>query len=135
MAFTLFAVWCLALSVIDLRQLRLPNRLTLPGGLMIVCFGAWSSQLRAVLVGAGLLFAIYLLAHLVSPSSLGAGDVKVALGLGGAAALAGPHAWVVAAVLAPLITAVVGVLFLRRRPVPHGPSMCAATVFAILWCS
>jgi leader peptidase (prepilin peptidase)/N-methyltransferase len=106
----------------------LPNWLTLPGGTVIVVVGSS----RAVLVGAALLFAVYLVMHLLAPTSMGAGDVKAAIGLGGAAACAGPQAWVVAALLAPTITAVVG-LATRRRSLPHGPSMCVAALVGILF--
>ncbi|CAM4007442.1 A24 family peptidase [Smaragdicoccus niigatensis] len=135
MTFGLFVAWCVALSWYDCCERRLPNWLTIPGAIVIVGAGTAIGQCRTVVVGALLLFGLYLVAHVLAPTSLGAGDVKAAIGLGGAAALASSQSWVVAAVLAPLITAVVGALLLRGRPVPHGPSMCAATVFGILWCT
>ena len=87
------------------------------------------------LIGGLLLFVPYLLVHLVSPRALGAGDVKLAFGLGAATALAGASAWVLAALLAPLLTAFVGVVALAMRRssvVAHGPGMCAASVLAVV---
>ena len=51
-----------------------------------------------------------LLVHLLSPAAMGAGDVKLALGLGALAGAFGVDAWVLAALGAPLLTAVWGLL-------------------------
>jgi leader peptidase (prepilin peptidase) / N-methyltransferase len=125
-----FAVWCLVLAVYDVRTLRLPNWGTLPGAAAVLGYAAALGRAEAALVGAGMLAGLYLAVHLAAPRSFGAGDVKLALGLGGAAALGGAHAWLAAAVLAPAVTALVG-LVVRRRLVPHGPAMCAATLLAL----
>jgi leader peptidase (prepilin peptidase)/N-methyltransferase len=61
---------------------------------------------------------------------MGAGDVKLALGLGGVTGAAGVEVWVAAAFGAPLLTLVWAVLS-RRRVVPHGPSMCLATALSL----
>ena len=61
---------------------------------------------------------------------MGAGDVKLALGLGGLAGAFGMAVWAVAAVGAPLLTAGWGLLS-RRRVLPHGPAMCAATAVVV----
>ena len=61
---------------------------------------------------------------------MGAGDVKLALGLGALAGAFGVDAWILAALGAPLLTALWGLLS-RRRVLPHGPAMCAATALAV----
>ncbi len=65
---------------------------------------------------------------------MGAGDVKLAIGLGGLAGCFGVAVWFLAALAAPLLTALWGVATgfaaARAPPVPHGPSMCAATAAA-----
>ncbi|MGW0021915.1 prepilin peptidase [Rhodococcus sp. NPDC003382] len=133
--------WCVCLSVVDLLERRLPNVLTGPGAAVIVTLAAATGQGRAALVGAGLLAGPMLLAHLVSPRSLGAGDVKLAVGVGAAAGAAGPAAWLCVAVGPPLLTATAGLVMrvvqqwrTEAGPVlvPHGPSMCAFTVLALL---
>ena len=81
-----------------------------------------------------MLMSAYLVVHLMSPSALGAGDVKLALGTGAVAGMAGAPVWLLAALLAPLGAAVatLGLLVIRRPAVvPHGPFMCAATLLAL----
>jgi leader peptidase (prepilin peptidase)/N-methyltransferase len=73
------------------------------------------------------------LVHLAAPAAMGAGDVKLAIGLGGLAGCFGVGVWFLAALVAPLLTAL---LALGARAgsgaltVPHGPSMCVATAGA-----
>lgn|SRR5690625_330886 len=132
-------VWCAVVGLVDLRTLRLPNLVTVPGAGVILAAAALAGHGRAALYGAGLLAAVYLGAHLLRPASMGAGDVKLAAGLGAATALGGGAVWVQAAVGALALTAVCGGLaqVARRRDGagqrgwPHGPSMCAASLAAL----
>ncbi|MEU1999806.1 prepilin peptidase [Rhodococcus sp. NPDC019627] len=139
--------WCVSLAATDWCARRLPNILTLPGFAVVVVLAGISGQAPAAVIGGVLLAAAYLLLYLCAPGSLGAGDVKLALGVGALAALGGGGAWVWAAFLAPAFTAAAGCVALvraRSRPsrrgsdaaspasVPHGPAMCAATVLALL---
>ncbi|TQF66393.1 prepilin peptidase [Rhodococcus spelaei] len=128
--------WCVCLTAVDVRVRRLPNALTLPGAAAVLVVGALAGRGTSALVGAALLAGLYLAVHLLAPAAMGAGDVKLALGLGAAAGIAGGRAWLLAAVGAVALTAVVGVAVLAagRRGVslPHGPSMCAATVLAMV---
>lgn len=150
-AFCLLIAWCLLLGVIDIHARRLPNALTGVGAAAVFLYAWHTGNLTTAVIGAALLTMPYLVTHLLSPTALGAGDVKLAVGLGAAAALAGPPAWVWAAIAAPALTAAiaVGVLGGQRlraalgrggdsvpsipswRPVPHGPAMCLATVTAM----
>ncbi|QIS13458.1 prepilin peptidase [Nocardia arthritidis] len=140
-AFAALVLWCAVLSVIDIRERRLPNALTGAGALGVLGYALYTAQFTAALVGAALLALPYLAVHLVTPTGFGAGDVKLAVGLGGAAMLGGARALALAAVAAPVLTALIGtILLIRRRvtggaapgPIPHGPAMCLATVSAIL---
>ncbi|MFD1813925.1 prepilin peptidase [Rhodococcus gannanensis] len=134
-AFAGLVVWCGWLSVVDLRTRRLPNALTLPGAVVVLVVAALHGDFRPAVVGALLLSGGYLLTHLVSPSAMGGGDVKLAFGLGAATGVAGAQAWFAAAVGAFVLTAVIGVgLRVAGRGsagVPHGPSMCLATLAAL----
>lgn len=126
--------WMLALSVYDLRERRLPNWLTLPGAAVILAIAAVLGRGAGALVGAAALFGLYLLIHLLSPRAMGGGDVKLALGLGALTGMCGADVWVLAAIGAPLLTAVCAVVVLLRRhdrTVPHGPSMCLASAAAV----
>ena len=78
---------------------------------------------------------MYLVVHLVAPAAMGAGDVKLAAGVGGLTGAFGVDVWAVAAMAAPLLTAVIALVSLARRAettVPHGPSMCLATMAAAM---
>lgn len=150
-AFCLLIAWCLLLAVIDLQARRLPNALTAVGAAAVFLYALSTGQLATAVIGAALLTIPYLVTHLIWPAALGAGDVKLAVGLGAAAALAGSTAWTWAAIAAPLLTGVAAVVLLtgyrlrvalgrtvgRARPelagrlVPHGPAMCLATVAAM----
>ncbi|NEW55508.1 prepilin peptidase [Nocardia cyriacigeorgica] len=169
-AFLVLGAWCIALSISDIRSRRLPDLLTAPGAVVILIFALGTGRFAAAASGAALLTVVYLVVHLVSPAAFGAGDVKLAVGLGAAAGMSGGQAWAWAAVVAPALTAVAGLAALsvsvcadplvstsarrstgsvrsatpwRRvraptRPigadpviVPHGPSMCAATLLAV----
>lgn len=117
-------VWLCVCSVCDLRWRRLPNVLTLPGFAVIMAVESFSGSGTAAVVGAVVLAGVYLAGFLLG--GFGAGDVKLALGLGALTGAVGIEAWVLAAVGAPLLTSLLGVAT-RSRVLPHGPSMCLAT--------
>jgi leader peptidase (prepilin peptidase)/N-methyltransferase len=126
--------WMGTLTVYDVRRRRLPNWLTLPGFAVIMFVAAGLGHGAAAVLGAGALSAVYLLMHLVSPTAMGAGDVKLALGLGALTGCFGGDVWLLAAIGAPLLTAVIGIvarLGWSAMTVPHGPSMCAASAAAL----
>lgn len=132
-------VWLAALTVYDLRQRRLPNALTLPGAAVVLVVAAIAGRGAGALAGALALSVGYLAVHLIAPTAMGAGDVKLAIGLGAVTGAFGIDAWVLAAVAAPVLTALWGAALLGRgaseatgeSTVPHGPSMCLATVAAV----
>jgi leader peptidase (prepilin peptidase)/N-methyltransferase len=121
--------WLTLLSCYDIRNRRLPNALTLPGAAVILLACAMAGRGMPALLGALALTAVYLLAHLVDPAGMGAGDVKLAIGLGGLSGYFGAGAWFLAALGAPMLTALVATTCCRRS-LPHGPSMCLATAAA-----
>jgi leader peptidase (prepilin peptidase) / N-methyltransferase len=128
--------WLAVLSCYDIRRRRLPNALTLPGAGVILLAAALAGRGVPALAGATALTGVYLLVHLVAPAAMGAGDVKLAIGLGGLTGCFGVQAWFLAALAAPLLTALwaLGVRATRvgigAVTAPHGPSMCLATVGA-----
>ncbi len=123
-----------ALSGYDIAQRRLPNWLTIPGFLVVMVFAAGSGHSACSFAGAAASTAVYLPVHLASPAAMGAGDVKLALGLGALTGCFGADVWMVAAIGAPMLTVVVGILARvgwSMGAVPHGPSMCAASAAAV----
>jgi leader peptidase (prepilin peptidase) / N-methyltransferase len=126
-------VWLAALSVYDIRERRLPNWLTMPGAALILATAAAQGRGGQAVLGAVALFAVYAVVHLVSPAAMGAGDVKLAIGIGALTGTFGGDVWLLAALGAPILTAGWGVVALLResgKTVPHGPSMCLAAVTA-----
>lgn len=133
MAAVLVVAWLALLCGYDIRQRRLPNWLTLPAAAVVPAVAAGAGRGTAALAGAAALTAVYLAVHLIAPAGLGAGDVKLAAGLGALTGSFGVDVWLLAALTAPLLTGVWGVIAMlaRRGPtVPHGPSMCLASAVA-----
>ncbi|MBA0044724.1 A24 family peptidase [Mycobacterium sp. NPDC050853] len=126
--------WMTALSYFDIRYRRLPNWLTLSAAAVVVVV-AMLDRNPTMVVGAVALTGLYLIAHLLSPRAMGAGDVKLAFGTGGLSGAFGLDAWFLAAIGAPLLTGLIGLVLMtigrRKTSVPHGPSMCLATAVAV----
>ncbi|MFE3192827.1 prepilin peptidase [Nocardia sp. NPDC059240] len=120
------SLWCTALTACDLRARRLPDALTLPGAVVVLAYGFAVGTPIPALAGAALLTLPYLLVHLARPGALGAGDVKLAVGLGAATALGGAPTWTWAAVAAPMLTAAAALGTLLtcppRLPRPRKPA-------------
>ncbi|WNG95098.1 A24 family peptidase [Mycobacterium sp. ITM-2016-00318] len=127
--------WLVVLSLYDIRERRLPNRLTVPGAIVILLVSTAMDRGGPALVGAGALAGVYLVVHLIAPTGMGAGDVKLAAGVGGLTGAFGYDVWVLAAIAAPLFTAAIACVAVVARSkitVPHGPSMCLASVAAAM---
>ncbi|OBB78970.1 peptidase A24 [Mycobacterium colombiense] len=130
----LVLAWLAALSCYDVRERRLPNALTLTGAAAILAVATLAGRGPAALAGTLALTAIYLAVHCAAPGGMGAGDVKLALGLGALTGCFGVGVWFLAALGAPLLTAALGVVCTPRRTgatVPHGPSMCLASAAGV----
>jgi leader peptidase (prepilin peptidase)/N-methyltransferase len=132
-------VWFGGLSWYDVRQRRLPNWLTVPGAIAILAGAAAVGHGAPAVAGGASLFAVYLVLHLMTPTAMGAGDVKLAAGIGALTGSFGIDVWFLAALGAPLLTAGWAMVVRVRsaeRTVPHGPSMCvtaaAATALVVL---
>lgn len=108
-----------AISIVDLREKRIPNRMLLvaapvvavllTGGLLL---GGEPARLLAVPAGAAAMFVLYFLIALIAPAAMGMGDVKLATLLGGALGAAGLTAWLVGLLAAFLIGGVAAVIAL-----------------------
>jgi leader peptidase (prepilin peptidase)/N-methyltransferase len=145
-AFLTLAAVGVLLAVIDLRHHLLPNRVVLPSigvGAVLLLVAAlgeheWDALLRAAL-GSVVLFAVFLVLALVSPSGLGWGDVKLAalLGLhlgwlGWGVVVAGGAAGFVLQALLALVLLVSRRIGLRGE-LPFGPAMLLGAGVAIGW--
>lgn len=144
-AFMFLGITGVQLARIDILHHLLPNRLVVPllgaGAVLLgaasLTLGTWAELVRG-LAGGAILFFFYFILALISPKSLGMGDVKLAapLGLylgylGWAPLFYGGALGFVAGGLVSLA------LVLKNRgnkpkEVAHGPSMLAAALLAIL---
>lgn len=133
-----------AISIVDLREKRIPNRMLLvaaPAVVLLLVAGLLPrgepARLLAALVGAAALFALYLLIALVVPAAMGMGDVKLAAVLGGALGAAGLTAWLVGLLAAFLVGGIVAVIALAagrvgwRGSIPFGPWMVVGAVIGL----
>lgn len=134
-----------ALSVIDLREHRLPNALTLPaypvaGALLGLAAIHDSDAERAwrALAGMVLLIVFYDVISRINPAGMGYGDVKFSGVLGLYLGWAGWDALVVGTLVAFAGGAAVGVLLVLSKraratsAIPFGPFMLAGAVLGIL---
>lgn len=144
LAYSFFAIAAVQLSVIDWRLRLLPNILVLPSGLigiiLLVASAAfedrWNDLVRA-LTGAVLLFLLYLGLALVSPKSLGMGDVKLAIMVGLYLAFQGWTSLLLGAAAGFLIGALIGVTLIGARRaglksvIPFGPSILTGAALVL----
>ena len=131
---------CFLLALIDLRCLRLPDRLV---GLLLAVAGVPLAVLLPARIGPALLAAAlvggaYLAIALLPRGGLGLGDVKLAAVL---AVILGFASWpaVIVGLVAPhLINGPIALALLltgradRRRPLPFGPALLAGALVALV---
>lgn len=145
-AYLYLAVVSMPLAAIDVQEHRLPDVLTLPSypvalallGVDALVVPADRHRLVTALVGMVGLWLLYLVLHLLNPSGLGWGDVKLAGVLGIYLGWLGLDAWLAGAFFGVLLGGVfaLGLLALRlasrKSSIPFGPFMIAGTVIAVL---
>jgi leader peptidase (prepilin peptidase)/N-methyltransferase len=143
-AFLVLAGAAVLLTVVDLQHRLLPNRVVLPalgtGAVLLsgaaLADQAWDALLRAG-AGAAVLFAAFLVLALISPRSLGMGDVKLAGLLGLYLGWLGWDVLVLGAAAGFVVQAVValGLLAARRiglrAELPFGPAMLLGAALAL----
>jgi len=144
-AYLVLTAALVALSVIDFRLFLLPNRIVYPlaaTSLVLLGFGALAEDElgaygRGVLAGV-LAFVAFALLHIISPRSMGFGDVKLSFVLGLFLGYLGWGELVLGLFLGFLYGAVIGVFLIvtklrtRKDHVPFGPFLAAGTMTAIL---
>ncbi|MFE4197477.1 prepilin peptidase [Paenarthrobacter sp. NPDC056912] len=144
-AFLLLGLLGVQLSRIDFTLHLLPNPLILTllgGGIALLAASSalapgWSELLRA-LAGGAVLFAGYFILGLISPRSLGMGDVKLAAPLGVYLGYLGWQQLFYGSLLGFVVGGVLTVLMLRlgkgAKPAEtaHGPAMVSAALGVVL---
>jgi len=119
--------------LVDVVARRLPNRLV--GGAAVIGLAVTVMSLVAGavlspvagLIGAAIISVPLFIAHLISPQSMGFGDVKFALVLGTAVGLVDPMTAVAALAVGSLGASVHG-LCTRQRSIPFGPALLGGAI-------
>ena len=144
-AYLVLAGGLVVLSLIDLDTFLLPNRIVYPltiavtllFGVAGVLDGGLGDFRRALLCGL-VVFAVFLLLHLISPRGMGFGDVKFSFVLGVALGWVSPATAFLGIFMGFLLGSVVGIGLIatkvktRKDHVPFGPFMALGTVSALL---
>lgn len=144
-ALLVFAAASTVLALVDLAEKRLPNAVIFPtlGAVAVLLVpptlvaGDWIALPWAA-IGSAAMFAVYFVLALISPSSMGMGDVKLALVIGLLLGWFGLNAWLyglLAAFVVGGVVAVVALLLRRvtlRGSIPFGPSMIIGALIALL---
>lgn len=144
-AYLVLVAALMALSVIDLRLFLLPNRIVFPlavASVVLLGLGALAEgevdAFGRALLGAVVSFVVFAVLHVVSPRSMGFGDVKLAFVLGLYLGYLGWGEVVLGLFLGFLYGAVIGIALIltgvrtRKDHVPFGPFLAAGTLTAIL---
>ena len=132
-----FAAVLITVAAIDLRSFTIPNRIVLPATAIVLATQiAFYPQRAGELVLASLVAAgLLLLPHLISSSSMGMGDVKLALLLGVTLGWGAIGALMIAfvAVLPFAVVAMVrGGSAARKVPLPFGPFMALGALVVLI---
>ena len=123
-------------ALVDLRERRLPN--TVVGGAAATFIVVLSLEALVgapvhpgnIVVGSAVMAGPLLLLHLVSPESMGFGDIKTAVVLGAAVGAVDWQLAVAALALAAGSSATAG-LVSRARTIAFGPGLVAGTALAL----
>jgi len=140
-AYLLFAAVAVALTLIDLDVRRLPDVIVLPAYpvlAVLLALDADGERLLRAGLGAGLLFAFFLVVALAAPGAMGFGDVKLAGVVGAMTAYLSWGAFLTSALGAFVLGSLAGLLLIvvrqagRRTAVPFGPFMLTAAWVSLL---
>jgi leader peptidase (prepilin peptidase)/N-methyltransferase len=144
-AYLVLAAALVALSAIDLEHYILPNRIVYPlAPAMIVLLAVASlgdDDFDALVrgVAAGLIaFAVFFVLHMISPRSMGFGDVKLAFVLGLSLGWLGWGEVLLGLFLGFVYGAIIGIVLIaarirkREEALPFGPFLAAGALTAIL---
>ncbi|WP_269938208.1 prepilin peptidase [Arthrobacter sp. HY1533] len=140
-----YVVMAVRLTIVDIKHKLLPNRIVFPSagiaGVLLLSASLFmldgGTALRTVL-GAVVMWAVYVVLRLISPSSMGYGDVKLAFVLGLYLGFIGWSAVFWGTVLAFLFGAVWGLALIVTRKgtgktqIPFGPFMLAGALVAMV---
>jgi leader peptidase (prepilin peptidase) / N-methyltransferase len=144
-AYLVLAAALVALATIDLEHFILPNRIVYPLTLVMIVLltiaAVGDDDFDAIergLIAGVVSFAIFFLLHLVSPRSMGFGDVKLSFVLGLSLGWLGWGEVIVGLFLGFFYGAIIGLFLIatrarsRNQALPFGPFLAAGALTAIL---
>ncbi len=123
-------------AVVDIRDRRLPDGWVAFAAAVLVAatWAVWVSgrsvDVSSVFLGAAVMAGPILVLHLVSPASMGFGDVKAAVVLGAAVGSVDWQLAVAALTVGAGLAAVIGVVG-RMRTIPLGPFLVLGSAIAL----
>ena len=140
-----YLVMAVRLTIIDIKHQLLPNRIVFPSaavaGLLLLLAALamfdGGAALRTIL-GAAVLWVVYVVLRLISPSSLGYGDVKLAFVLGLYLGFVSWPAVLWGTFLAFVLGALWGLALMvtkkgtGKTQIPFGPFMLAGALMAMV---
>jgi leader peptidase (prepilin peptidase)/N-methyltransferase len=142
--FAPFLALLVAISVIDLRHRKIPNKLVYPAfvvaAVAVVAADLAGSRVNAIRAGVG--FLAYglglLIVAVISPRGMGMGDVKLAALIGLVVGSLGLAEVAVAAFVGVLLGGIAALVALilgadRKSALPFGPSLAVGAVIATFW--
>jgi leader peptidase (prepilin peptidase)/N-methyltransferase len=143
--YSVFATFCVVLSVVDIAEHRLPTRLVLPAYPVVVVLtgnaavlqGDLHSLVRAA-VGMLVLPVFYVVLAIASRGGVGAGDVRLAGPVGWVMAWHGWTTLVAGTLLAFVFASLAGLAMIvsrsatRHTPIPFGPAITAGALTMII---
>lgn len=131
-------------SAIDLRELRVPNKIIGPAVLaavpLLVAAGVFSEHdvsIGRAATGAAASLGLFGIAHLASPTSLGMGDVKLAPYIGGHLALFSWEQWYRGLLYGFICVSIGGIIAMivartgRGAALPFAPFLTLGAVIAL----
>ncbi len=144
-AYLVLAAALVALSVIDLELYILPNRIVYPLALAMIVLltiaAVGDDDLDAIergLIAGVIAFSIFFVLHMISPRSMGFGDVKLAFVLGLSLGWLGWGELLLGLFLGFFYGAIIGIVLIatrlraRSQALPFGPFLAAGALTAIL---
>jgi leader peptidase (prepilin peptidase)/N-methyltransferase len=145
-AYLVFFTCLLVVSVIDLEHSIIPNRIVYPTIFVAVPLLALAAvakgdvgRLWIALAGGGIAFAVLFVVHLVSPESMGFGDVRLSFILGLFLGWLSMSHVVAGLFIGFVLGAVVGLLLMvsgrrgRKDSVPFGPFLAGGAAVAVFF--
>lgn len=139
-----WAVVLAVITVIDLRELRVPNRIIGPALAVSIPLLALAATTEATgvsfgraLAGGGAMFGLYLVLHLLSPAGMGMGDVKLAPYIGAHLALLGWPTFMRGLLLAFVVMGLASIVLIALRrggkntAVAFAPFMAAGALISV----